>query len=308
MKFNTSENEEEMKYEEFFCSTDLAGENDAIVVTVSVNIFLSITAVLGNALILVALQRESSLHPPSKLLFRSLATTDLCVGLVSEPMAVIHWMSLIYDPWNICRNVFVSKVVVSYVLCGMSLLTMTAISVDRLLALLLGLKYRQVVTIRRTCILVTALWVKSIIFSTIYVKNNQVAITYVHVITSLCLTTSTVSYTTIFVKLRCRRNRGNAVECWAPKLDSNYFNMARFKKAVSSALWLQMTLIVCYLPSGVVIFWSTETSVSSSLVTASRITTTLVFLNSSLNPILFCWKMKEIRQAVKTILGKLCCS
>ncbi|XP_068742536.1 melanocortin receptor 5-like [Montipora capricornis] len=275
MKFNTSENEEEMKYKELFCSTDLAGENDSIIVAVSFNIFLSITAVLGNALILVALQKESSLHPPSKLLFRSLATTDLCVGLVSEPMAVIHWMSLIYDPWNICRNVFVSKVVVSYVLCGMSLLTMTAISVDRLLALLLGLKP---------------------------------AITYVHVITSLCLTTSTVSYTTIFVKLRCRRNRGNAVECWAPKFDSNYFKMARFKKAVSSALWLQMTLIVCYLPSGVVIFWSTETSVSSSLVRASRITTTLVFLNSSLNPILFCWKMREIRQTVKTILRKLCCS
>ena len=44
--------------------------------------FLSVTAFLGNTLILIALRKESSLHPPSKLLLRSLATTDLCVGLI----------------------------------------------------------------------------------------------------------------------------------------------------------------------------------------------------------------------------------
>ena len=48
----------------------------------AVNILLSI---LGNCLILVALHKESSLHPPSKLLYRCLATTDLLVGLVNHP-------------------------------------------------------------------------------------------------------------------------------------------------------------------------------------------------------------------------------
>ena len=48
----------------------------------AVNIFLSITAFLGNFLILAALNKESYLHPPSKLLYRCLATTDLLVGLV----------------------------------------------------------------------------------------------------------------------------------------------------------------------------------------------------------------------------------
>ena len=45
------------------------------------NSILSLTAFLGNSLILIALHKESSLHPPSKLLLRCLATTDLCVGL-----------------------------------------------------------------------------------------------------------------------------------------------------------------------------------------------------------------------------------
>ena len=41
----------------------------------ALNIFLSITAFLGDTLVLVALHRETSLHPPSKLLYRNLAIT-----------------------------------------------------------------------------------------------------------------------------------------------------------------------------------------------------------------------------------------
>ena len=51
----------------------------------AVNILLSITGILGNCLILVALRKESSLHLPFKLLYRCLATTDLLVGLVNHP-------------------------------------------------------------------------------------------------------------------------------------------------------------------------------------------------------------------------------
>ena len=76
----------------------VAGWADGIhkpIITLSIiNIFLSITAFLGNFLILVALHKESSLHSPSKFLYRCLATTDLCVGLISEPSAVMYWLSL----------------------------------------------------------------------------------------------------------------------------------------------------------------------------------------------------------------------
>ena len=69
----------------------------------AVNIFLSITAFLGNFLILAALNKESSLHPPSKLLYRCLATTDLLVGIVSQPLYATYWMSLVYEHWTLCQ-------------------------------------------------------------------------------------------------------------------------------------------------------------------------------------------------------------
>ena len=94
----------------------------------AVNILLSITAPLGNSLILVTLNKESSLHPPSKLLYRCLATTDLLIGFVTQPTYVTFWMSVVHEHWSH------AIVIPSCVLCGVSLLTMTVISMDRPLA------------------------------------------------------------------------------------------------------------------------------------------------------------------------------
>ena len=69
----------------------------------AVNILLSITAILGNSLILAALHKESSLHPPSKLLYRCLATTDLLVGLVSQPLYATFWMSVVRSMLHGCK-------------------------------------------------------------------------------------------------------------------------------------------------------------------------------------------------------------
>ena len=121
------------------CSEELTGgiHNQLIFLSV-VNIFLSIVTFLGNTLILVALHKETSLHLPSNLLFRSLATTDLCVGIIVESIAVSYFISVINEQWNIRRYATVASYITGYILCSASLFTLTAISVDRLLALLLG--------------------------------------------------------------------------------------------------------------------------------------------------------------------------
>ena len=134
---------------ELVCSPTLtAGIHQKLIYLSAVNIFLSLTAFLGNTLILLALHKESSLHPPSKLLYRCLATTDLCVGLVFQPLGATSWMSGDHEHWSLCRYASDAGYITGYALCSVSLLTLTAISVDRLLALSLGLRYRQVVTLK----------------------------------------------------------------------------------------------------------------------------------------------------------------
>ena len=189
--------------EKFTCSPSLPNGTLIQLTFLSVlNIFMSITAFLGNTLILVALRKASSLHPSSKLLLRSLATTDLFVGPVSEPMYAIYLMAMVSGSWTVFRYALDSLYIAGYILAAVSLLTLTAISVDRLLALLLGIRDRQVVTLKRTYAVVICFWVVSIIASTLNVWNALIPLWYGRIVTVLGLLTSICSYTKIFLKLR----------------------------------------------------------------------------------------------------------
>ena len=289
------------------CSAGLTtGIHGELMFLSAIHIFLSITAFFGNTLILVALRKESSLHPPSKLLLRNLATTDLCVGLISEPLYVAYLMSIVNEHWNICLYLTVASLTTGYILCAVSLHTLTAISVDRLLALLLGLRYNQVVTLKRAYVIVITFWIVSSAFSTMHFWNVLITLWYSFIGISLCLVISISSYAKIFLTL-CQRQ--NQVQQQAQKPNqTNQLNIARYRKAVSTALWLQLTLLACYLPYGIAMALVTNLGPSTSVLLALRYAATSMLLNSSLNPILYFWKIDEVRQAMKdTIRQALCC-
>ena len=66
----------------------------------AVNILLSITAILGNTLILIALHKESSLHPPYKL-FVSLSGNNWSVGWSCYPSSL--YPTVVYEHWSFFR-------------------------------------------------------------------------------------------------------------------------------------------------------------------------------------------------------------
>ena len=306
---NWTGNDNQKTYEELFCSAELTGgTNNQLIGLIVVNIFLSITASLGNTLILIALHKESLLHPPSKLLFRCLATTDLCVGIFAEPLVVTYWLSVVTQRWNICRYAQASIFVTGHVLCSMSLLTLTAISVDRLLALLLGLGYKQLVTLKRTYISVTVLWVVSIVGSTMYFWNYLVTLRFGYIGALLCVVISIFCYANIFLALRHHHNQVQSHVHQEEQSQTIQLNVTRYRRALSSALWLQWTLVVCYLPYGIVVTLMTQKGLSPPLYLARQVALTLIFLNSSFNPILYCWKMRDVRQTVKDTVRRLNCS
>ncbi|XP_020607695.1 probable G-protein coupled receptor 45 [Orbicella faveolata] len=298
---------EQKTIEDLTCSPDLtAGLHGQLKFVSVLNTFLSVTAFLGNALILIALHKESSLHPPSKLLLRCLATTDLCVGLFAEPLSVGYWMSVVNERWNICPHLSVASFITSYILCGVSVATLTELSVDRLLSLLLGLRYRQVVTLKRTSLVVITTWVIVAVFSGIVFWNPVITIWYGTIAIPLCLIISIFSYTKIFLTLRHHNTQIHNRNVQRPH-QANQLNIARYKKAVSTAIWLQLTLVACYLPHGGMTALRAKSGLSVSVYHARIYTTTLIFLNSSLNPILYCWKLDEVRQAVKDTMRQVLC-
>ena len=295
-------------YQVLPCSpSSVVGSEQQSITFSAVNIFLSIATFVGNFLILVALNKESFLHPPSKLLYRCLATADLLVGVVNQPLIATYWISLINEHWSLCRYARGAVFISSIALCGVSLLTLTAISVDRLLALLLGIRYRQVVTLKRTCIITATFWIVCAACGSFFVLRPQITFWCGIIDIPLCSVISIGSYTKIFRTLRHNQARVQDHD-QQQQSQTNALNMVRYRKAVNSALWVQLALAVCYVPKFTMLVVSAyRKTYPFHVIVIEAITTILTYFNSTLNPFLYCWKIKEVREAVKQTIRQALC-
>ena len=113
-----------------------------------------------------------------------------------------YWTSVVKERWDISYYAELASSFSGLTLCAVSLLTWTAISVDKLLALLLGLRYRQIVTFRRTFIIVIGFWILSIVGASTFFLNLRIGSWYLCIGIAICLVTSIFAYAKVFVTLR----------------------------------------------------------------------------------------------------------
>jgi len=271
--------------------------------TAVVNIVLLITTSCGNILILFALQKEYTLSASSRILFRSLAASDLCVGLVSQPLFVVSILLISNGHWEVCCLMRYATYVVSTTLCGVSLLTVTAISMDRLLVLLLKSKYGLIVTSTRVKVVVVFFWIFSLSVSTAYLVSIRIFFTVSCVVIMLSIFISAYSYSSIFILLRRRQRLKIQDKCRGQINSFQLQRERRYQSTVYSALWFHFALVICYLPFSVLEAMAVAIGTPLPVFIAGSFTGTLIYLNSMINPLLYCWKIKEVRQAVKQIVS-----
>ena len=278
-----------------------ASQAKLVEIFAGLSIFLAISSSVGNFVILSALYRVSSIYPPTKLFFRCLAATDLCVGLIVQPLYTTSIMSYAME-MNENVSYYTGKICAtsSTILCGVSLLTTTVISVDRLLALLLGLRYRTFVTLRRARFVITCIWIMMATIAMIGLWKADVFNKVTSVMTVLSLITSMSSYAKIYLTLRKHQTQIQKDSTHGqPYVVGFAVNIARYRKTVSSILWVQLALLACSAPYGIVAGMKINT------LACYLVSSALVHLNSTLNPILYCWKIREVRKAVKDTIQQL---
>ena len=278
-----------------------ASQAKLVEIFAGLSIFLAIASSFGNVVILSALYRVSSIYPPTKLFFRCLAATDLCVGLIVQPLYTTSIMSYAME-MNENVSYYTGKICAtsSTILCGVSLLTTTVISVDRLLALLLGLRYRTFVTLRRARFVITCIWIMMATIAMIGLWKADVFNKVTSVMTVLSLITWISSYAKIYLTLRKHQTQIQKDSTHGqPYVVGFAVNIARYRKTVSSILWVQLALLACYAPYGIVAGMKINT------LACYLVSSALVHLNSTLNPILYCWKIREVRKAVKDTIQQL---
>ena len=232
----------------------------------SANIFLAITATVGNILFLTALYKVSSIHPPTKLLLRCLAVTDLCVGLVAQPLFIVSLLEISSEAWI---DRYRTGRTFAFILCGFSMLTTAAVSVDRLLAFLLELRYRYMVNLRRGRVaIIVSFWLAAISEGLIYSLYFPYIANFVgFVVTLLSLFISVFSYTRIVLKLRVhqvqmqQQHAGHA----QAKDGGIPLNIELFKEILHSIVLLQLAMAVCYFPIVLYLLMGATTTLDLSI-------------------------------------------
>ena len=260
------------------------------------------TAIMLNILTIHAVRKTSSLPKKLRTLLLSLAVSDIGVGFIVQPFYtsfLVKWLQL-NDPKCSTYKAFV---VIGLTFSQASFLSVVAVSVDRFLAVHLHLRYQEVVTHKRVVVVVIATWVLSasnFLFNFLNLQKVYHLIVSIMVVTGLILTT--IVYTRIYFIARRHKNQIQSLQIQQGEQTSE---MARFAKLVHSAVsvfYVYILLLACYSPLLICI------RIESSSVATKRfwvVSSTLLLLNSSLNPLIYCWRMRNMRHSIINVLRNM---
>ena len=274
------------------------------IVNVVLNVFSALTAIVFNSITIQAIRKTSSLPNPLKILLLSLALSDLAVGLVAQPLWIVN-LSRKEDTEVLC--------IIQYALANASFLGIMALNVDRFLAVHLHLRYRELVTYKRVLSLAILTWVFSALLSSIcrwITEDLREFMNITIIVWSLCLIFLTVISCRLYFAVRVHTKQIQALQLKQTALSDEVANASRLRKSAVSSFYVNFVFLVCYLPfycSLIRKFFKSEAFVNGQiwqeLFPLSR---TLMFMNSCLNPVIYCWRMRDIRHAIKDILRNTC--
>ena len=271
------------------------------------NFVFSLVATLGNLLVIRALMKNSTIPATVKKLLLSLAFSDLAVGLCSQLMtAIISAVTLKMassgdDLAFFCPTVLILLLYFQYLLAVASFLNVIVIAFDRLLAVSLHLRYQQLVTPTRVTIVLVSLWLTSCVSAFLYIFLPK-GIAVAAAISVIGYVLTTLAYVRIYKVVRYHQNQIYSQN----QLQNAQTREAHGqRKSAYNSLFVSVVFLACYFPFlPCTILYSINPSEFSFLV-AHFASIFLIYLNSSLNPFIYCWRYPEIRQSVKRTVKQI---
>ena len=267
---------------------------------IGINLTFMLLSIAGNLLVIFSVFRTPSLRSPSTTLLCGLAASDVIVGLIAQPLFVIQ---------ELIPNDTLKYVVYFFSCngCGVSLLTMTLISLDRYAALQYHMRYATMVTSKRVICTLATMWFVIYVEFGIYFWKREVFFLLAACFIISCLLLSTFSYVRIYriVKRHQRQIQVQTQVFQGPNIGSN-FNIIRLKRSTINTFIFYIFLILCYspiFPLMIVDVLLRNQVWCDSLMYA----TTVIFMNSAINPILYCCVLKDLRKAFLRAARKVFC-
>ena len=283
----------------------------------TVNAIFSILTIIGNSLIMAALRKThlTQVHTVFKAFLFNLALADLGVGLIVQPLfisAVLTAMCGFKDASRILGALFYLG---NWFLPNMSFVFLTLIAVDRFLVLHLRLRYRNLATLKKVSTVLVTTWFVNFGGTMLIIYDNRIYNIVVNFGLAVYLALTTFCYLKIYLTLRRHDKsvRGQSplentfVTCQMEPPSAKRLNVMRYKRSVWNMLYVYIAFILCYLPLFCIVIIIHVRGVDRTTKIFRFSGATLIFINSSLNPLLYCWKIREIRRVVLKMLSDVFC-
>ena len=272
------------------------------------NAFFSFTAITLNIVTIIALRKPLTIPRAVKIFLLSLAVSDLGVGLLVQPLYITRLVMMIKENtqtlyFEIILNSFYAT---GHFLIYASFFGVVALTADRYLAVHFYLRYQELVTQKRVVAVVISNWILSAILMLLFIWiPNAVGIISV-LVESVCYLTTALFYFKIYLAVRHHSNQIHVLQAQlAQNNEGDMTNAARERKAAVGTFYVYLVFLICYLPS--TCYWIILRSAgpSTMLFQFELYTSTLMLLNSSLNPLIYSWKMRHVRHAIMEILRNI---
>ena len=269
-------------------------------------------AIAGNGLVLAAIWRNSSLRTPSYILLSGLAFSDFCTGIISQPFLVANELldSLIKLSDRTTSSPVHSAMRIIGNSCfeyffNLTLLIVTLMSIERWL----HMSRRSLLTVRRLHRIMAVLLFIPIPFVFYHFQENE-RFAYLFATVAfvlLCLSVTSVAYFKVFRIIRRHQQQICSNES-SPGFSQLAINFAKYKKSVLSILYIVVVFYTGCLPMaialGLVMVYRKNCNMIFLFIYVSIV---LAFLSSTLNPLLYLWRMNDIRQEVKKLVKRIFC-
>ena len=274
------------------------------------NIFSCYTAIMLNSVTIHAIRKTPSLPKTLKTLLLSLAVSDLGVGLLAQPLFVARLIMELQQNTETENNAFhvstlIANTVTAILFSFASFLGVIALSADRFLAIHFFMSYKNLVTYKRVVAVVISIWLLSAFLSLITLWTPQNILLAFAIVHLTCIIAATYLTFKVYRASRSHLNELQAIELSGQQASQNgdMANVARLKKFAMLAVYVYIVFLVCYLPGTCflwVIYFIPEQSILTNL--SQSFAWTLAFLNSSLNPLIYCYKIGSIRLTIMNML------
>ena len=271
--------------------------------TCILNVLFGIITFVGNSTILLAIQKNRDLHSPSFVLMGCMAFSDLLVGLICQPLFVGFKIAEIERNFTVYCWLRMLQARSAWTTAGVSFFTVAAVSVDRLIALHLHLRYSAFVTVSRVLQATLVIWILSVMLNVVlrfWMTAEWFFIPLViFVVVFLVLTVSTIK---IFQMVRRHQRQINSQAEALSHLQSNTVNILKCRKSAVTVLYIYGLFVICYVPFFGTLITEMFHRYTIKIQIAYDFSGTVIFVNSFINPVVYCWRIREIRKAIKNIL------